>query len=681
MDFTSLLNQKADLESQLFELAGLFDGLDNPAISEKVAYLEVQKAEFSNKLSKLSLEIENTKTKISSISEKISDGSGDATKQILDAISKKRVYNFRNKQKLIFDSHTGCLFPNKDLFPNSLKFYKARSLPATFKAELANFLIENIDDYKNFNLPNDNNIIFYARSIGNIIGTDITSYLATDSSYDNSNDITRYFSGNTRGTYVTNGNIALAFPFSAQFSSVDFFPDAPKFTIKDHAQKVLNLFIQEGWTPQFDDEKITKLYERIYVTRPALIQALTKIKEQLAAVPAPKLGFADGIDFNELIKEYDLASIRSSHVQYYAETIRWFDNLLTNLDAFIREHADLLSEAQTLTNRLIVAHYDDEYPVLTERAEYLARHLDFGVETLQSELIAFKSEAVAGRDILANARNLASLREIEKLERPDFYLVAEHTAGMVKRQLARVDWFREHKELAATLIDLHETWRDDFHLFEPTTRDHFMQKCRDESIADEQADGWFSEWRKERLLLEEHLLPLMKSGTEKVIPVEVVIAAVDVLKTRIREPLEAFFSDERIADYQRSANKSGNEILERFEKEVKLTNINAGFQKALEDLVFKIDSGEGRLFLVRWAKDWYDSLISDMLAFIEKDTLQEQIALDTLDEFRAMKRRNLDAFLMDARSYAEARELIDKQWNSLVFRMRSDLVKKGKENK
>jgi hypothetical protein len=42
----------------------------------------------------------------------------------------------------------------------------------------------------------------------------------------------------------------------------------------------------------------------------------------------------------------------------------------------------------------------------------------------------------------------------------------------------------------------------------------------------------------------------------------------------------------------------------------------------------------------------------------------------------------MEAFLMDTKSYAEARELIDKQWNSLVFRMRSDLVKKnGKGSK
>ena len=182
---------------------------------------------------------------------------------------------------------------------------------------------------------------------------------------------------------------------------------------------------------------------------------------------------------------------------------------------------------------------------------------------------------------------------------------------------------------------------------------------------------------EERLLLEEHLLPLMKSGIEKVIPVEVVIQAVDVLKTAILDRLGRFFFDERIALHQKFAFEPGGVIQERFEKEAELTKINSEFQKKLEDLVFNVDASEGRLFLVRWAKDWYDSLIGDMLAFIEKDTLQEQIARDTLDEFRAMKRRNLEAFLMDTRSYAAARELIDKQWNSLVFRMRSDLVKKN----
>ncbi|MEI8102446.1 MAG: hypothetical protein WCG61_02845 [Chlorobium sp.] len=687
MDFTSLLNQKYDLEQQLSELASLFDGLDNPAVAEKVAQLEVQKAERTGRLNKLSAEIENAKAEISSISEKISKCSGGVIHRLLDIISTQRVFYIKNKPKLVFDTHTGCLFPNIDYFENFPAIYKSYRAPTDFNIQIKNLAIKAIENYILFDLPDEANSLFYSKSIpaiSKIIKNKIILFIVKNSIWSSEDYITNYISvdGGYIKSRIAKDNEAIAFPFSSEFASKDFFPDNKVFSPQERAQKVLNLFIQEGWIPKFDDEEITKLYEKMYITRPAIIKQLAEINEALSAMPAPKVGFADGIDFNELIKEYDLATIRSSHVQYYAETIRWFDNLLTNLDAFIQEHTDLLSEAQTLTNRLTVAHHDDEYTVLTERAEYLAYHLDFGVETLQSELIAFKNEAVAGRDILANARNLASLREIEKLERPDFYLVAEHTACMVKRQLAGVDWFREHKELAATLIDLHETWRDDFHLFEHTTRDHFMQKCKDESIAEEQADGWFAEWRKERLLLEEHLLPLMKSGIEKVIPVEVVIAAVDVLKTAILDQLGRFFSDERIALHQKFAFEPGGVIQERFEKEAELTKINSEFQKKLEDLVFKVDASEGRLFLVRWAKDWYDSLIGDMLAFIEKDTLQEQIARDTLDEFRAMKRRNLEAFLMDTKSYAEARELIDKQWNSLVFRMRSDLVKKnGKGSK
>ncbi len=602
---------------------------------------------------------------------------------ILNGIVTQRLFNFKNRTKIIFDAFTGNLFPNIFYFEQLPIVYI--DPPKDLKEKLLLIKLD-IDGYIKFSLPDTNTIKFYSESLpilNEIIGSNLKSngFLSQESDVSIFDTVCEYITNEgicrSQGWGEKNSKPFVAFPFYSNFASEDFFQDNKIFSPLERAQKVLNLFIQEEWIPKFNDEEITKLYEKMYVTRPALIKQLAEINEALAAMPAPKLGFADGIDFDELIKEYDLATIRSSHVQYYAETIRWFDNLLSNLDAFIREHADLLSEAQTLTNRLTVARHDDEYPVLTERAEYLAHHLDFGVETLQSELIAFKNEAVAGRDVLANARNLASLREIEKLERPDFYLVAEHTADMVKRQLAGVDWFREHKELAATLIDLHETWRDDFHLFEHTTRDHFIKKCRDESIPEEQADGWFAEWRKERVLLEEHLLPLMKAGIDKVIPVEVVIEAVDVLKTAILDRLGRFFFDERIALHQKFAFEPGGVIQERFEKEAELTKINSEFQKKLEDLVFNVDASEGRLFLVRWAKDWYDSLIGDMLAFIEKDTLQEQIARDTLDEFRAMKRRNLEAFLMDTRSYAAARELIDKQWNSLVFRMRSDLVKKN----
>jgi hypothetical protein len=685
VDFTSLNNQKSELEKQLSGICELLDGPDNPAVADKINFLEVRKAELSGSLERLTSEADSIRIQIEQMQESITKCAGGFTDQLLNKMLSQQFFYIKNKEKIIFDSHTGVIFPNTHYFDDILKWYNSNMPTEKFDTEIKTYKNHDIHGYS-FNFPGTNNFKYYFASIkvyaNKYLSTRSVNNIISDKSSSLRNVCIQnvFKDGTFVGDYAVDNDNCFSFPFCDKFVSDDILTNNNIFTPKERAQKILNLFIQEGWIPKFDDEELTTLYEKMYVIRPALVKQLAEINETLAAMPAPKVGFADGIDFKELIKNYDLAAIRNSHVQYYDESIRWFDSLLTNLDAFILEHADLLSEAQTLTNRLIVAHHDDEYLVLTERAEYLTRHLDFGVETLQSKLIAFKNEAVAGRDRLADAQDLASLREIEKLEQPDFYLVAEHTSGMVKRQLVGVDWFREHKELAATLIELHEAWRKDFHEFEHTTREHFIQKCKDKSI-EELADGWFAEWRKERLLLEEHILPLMKAGIEKVIPVEVVIDAVEVLRTNIRDQLAKFFFDKRIAIHFKLVLEPRGELQERLLKDAELAKINAQFQKALEELLFSIASSEGRLFLVSWAKDWYDVLIGEILAFIELDTLQEQIARNTLDEFRAMKRRNLESFQADARSNAEAREQKFEQLNELIGRIHADLVRKnGKEN-
>jgi len=368
-------------------------------------------------------------------------------------------------------------------------------------------------------------------------------------------------------------------------------------------------------------------------------------------------------------------------VRYHAELVRWFSELLANLDEFSREQAPLLAEAQTLIDNLLDAiacddSQDEVVKILAERAQYLSRHLDFGIESLQSELVAFKNKAITGRETLVSARSLGELRQIEKQDRPDFYLVAEHSAELIRQRLLGVDWFKEHKELARTLVELHEEWQDDLHNFEHTTRAHFMEKCAGESIDVKKAEDWFAEWRRERLLAEEHLLPLMRAGIERVVPVEIVIETVNLLKSAIREQLDIFFYNERIPLHQKLYFEPGGKLQERFVKESKLAEINNEFQKQLEELIFRIDGTEGRLFLVRWARDWYNSLVGDMLAFVEKDEFHERVARETLDGFRAMKRHTLEAFLQDMKAYAEAREEKYKEWNSLFFRMRSELAKR-----
>ncbi|MBV5329311.1 MAG: hypothetical protein JZU65_17100 [Chlorobium sp.] len=705
----NLLEQKSELERQLSELSDILDGLGNPAVAEKVVKMEVQKTELASRLCRLSSEIESTKNDISNISDKITQCSGGISHQLLEAIINQQIFFIKNKPKIIFDSHTGYLFPNPEYFENIPQLYGPDVEIAKFNSDISSIDGMIIEGYSTWILPDNKNILKYYKQSFHIIDNFATDKISLwPHNYSNlRNNRTRHFissqskrenrnytsyltdlyyenwlnSNDPRFTESKNDK-AILFPFNDRFYSVDFALGNNVFTPQERAQKILNIFVQEGWIPKFDDEEITKLYERMYVIRPALIQTLVKMQEKLSELPPPKQGFVDGIDFAELIKGYDLASIHSSLVRYHAELVRWFSELLASLDDFSREQSPVLAEAQTLIDSLRDTIDEDDgqdagEKILTERAQYLSKHLDFGLESLQAELVAFKNEAMTSRDTLTSARTLTDLRQIEKLERPDFYLVAEHSAELIKLRLQGVDWFREHKELATILIELHQEWRSDLHTFEHTTCTHFMEKCAGESIDSENGDAWFAEWRRGRLLAEEHLLPMMRAGIERVVPVEIVVETVKLLKSSIRDQLGNFFYDKRIALHQKFAFEPGGELQERFEKESALAAINSEFQKRLEELIFKIDGTEGRLFLVRWAKDWYDSLVGDVLAFIDKDEFHERIARETLDGFRAMKRHTLEAFLQDVKAYAVAREEKDKEWNSLLFRMRSDLAKKN----
>jgi len=602
----------------------------------------------------------------------------DSENILLSNITSQRVYYFKNKPRIIFHSNTGCIFPNIDYFDQAFKVFRTGScgMKSDMETEMKNVCIEEIDGYGKFRLPDNNTIKYYIRSVSEIVTTTATFILCNESSVNRDGDIVRCFDTNgTHENIILNRAKAFAFPFCSTFSSENFFPDSKVFSATDRAKKIINLFTNEGWHPKFDSEDTTTLYEKIYILRPPLETELIQINEKLAEMPLPKLGLADSIDFADMINGYDPDSIGESPVRYNIEMVRWFSELLVNLDEFCREQAMLLADARSLTNRLRKNHVDNDDTIFTERGVYLAKHLDFGMESLQEALVSFKQEATANSDALMSARTLTELREFEKLELPDFNLVAAHSIELVKKRLQAIEWFQKNKILSDTIVSLHHEWRNDLHNFEYTTRTHFRDKCTKMSIETEKAEEWFAEWRRERILAEEHLLPLLTAGFERVIPIEIVIDAISLLKTSVRDQLGRFFYDERINLHIEKVTDNLSDLEEHVNANVRLTTINSNFQKQLEELIFKVQDTEGRLFLVRWAKNWYDSLVGDILTYIEKDELCEQIARETLDGFRDIKRHTMEAFLLDVKSYADARAEKDKEWKLLLFKMKNELGK------
>lgn len=138
------------------------------------------------------------------------------------------------------------------------------------------------------------------------------------------------------------------------------------------------------------------------------------------------------------------------------------------------------------------------------------------------------------------------------------------------------------------------------------------------------------------------------------------------------------FLEERKGIYQRYAFLPGGELSDKFETEAELYKRTSKFQANLQGVIFSCGKSEERIFILNWADSLLDIQIDEVLALAADNGL-DNISADILDGFAQLKMRNYDAYLSDAKAYSEEQEQREKQYNSLVFRMRQDLAKKEAE--
>ena len=96
-------------------------------------------------------------------------------------------------------------------------------------------------------------------------------------------------------------------------------------------------------------------------------------------------------------------------------------------------------------------------------------------------------------------------------------------------------------------------------------------------------------------------------------------------------------------------------------------------QRDLQEIIFSRDTEE-RIFLLKWSEPLLNLPIDEISNFI-RDKELDSIAEEVLTQFAALKRKNFAEYLADSKSYSEAVQTREKEFNALVFKMRKDLRK------
>lgn len=674
----------------------VLEGIENANNSLEIAALNLEKSKVHSKINQLSDKLYGLRLQLDGINQKINNLSGSAIDKILEAINEQRWYFFKNKPKVLMDKYTGLLWANLNYFP----YCKEGGYSYSYDFSECTTILENLNlnEFQNWRVPTSYELWYmiedktFPFKEGGF--WKIKNYYPWFVYYNNQ------IKGKDLGCTSANSDIgnydSCLLPCNDSITYDDYKENVsennPIYTERERLQLTLNLFVDNDLWPVFNDENITELYKKIYLEKPKLLEQLSEIQSQIDEIEEQnknklKLLSAE-FDYTKLLVNYNIDEINNSIIKYYKAVISWVDGLIERLDYFQEQKSEMIEEFNKIGLKLSQKYQENpnlnqrENCLLKERQKFFKKNFELGMNEVTKKLLSYKKQAqdIEDRidDINEGNNGISELAELENEKRASFSFIAENTANIVKNALIKMDYFEKNKDFAVAAINLWDKWSMDYKVLKTTYKEDLKNSCEKEDIEEEVWMKWFNDWCNTRFVIEEQFMPLIKEGlngnfeAEKkgVAIIEDVVALLDEYKKKV----DNFYKNDRSAIYVNYVFAANGELQEKFETELKLYKISSEFQKKLQDIIFSLEKNENKIFLINWANNLIDLPVDEIINFVQLNNL-DSIPQNVLNQFIELKKKNFESYLSDAKAYGKEQERRDKEFNSLIFKMRKGLAK------
>ncbi|WP_217078243.1 hypothetical protein [Clostridium baratii] len=680
-----LLLEKENLINSIKEIEEVCEGIDNENNSKRILELNKKKSELVTEKINIDNRLADLEVQLNEINEEINKLSSVGIDKILEAIGKQRWFFFKNKPKVIMDKETGFLWPNLDYF----EYEKEND---GYTCEEVNEIIKNlsIDGYKSWKIPKENKVEKIMEDKNSPLRK-FNSFLQNYGWIKRNSElmIADFNSSYVKISYTSKAKLLL---YCDELVKGDYNKDINEdnriYTKKEKQQFTLDIFLNNEFQPIFNDEEITELYKRIYFDKPKLVQRLNSLQEKIGELQKVEL-LSSKFDYKVLLSKYDAKVIDASLIKYYKAIKSIVDDFSYKIDHYEEAKRDIINSFNIMSIKISKKYENDkdltneENIILKMRKEFLKKNFNLGMNDVKSKLVSIKKQAeeIEERiDIINEGDNLIKeLAILEKEQRVSFEFITENIANIIKNALLKIEFFERNKEFAINILNLFDEWNDDYKAFKKNKKNDFISLCEEESIENEVYMIWYNEWQNKRLFIEKHLLPLVEYGIKDNLinsvndEITIIEKIIYILK-EYKENIDKFYNEERKNIYQKFVFQVGGDLQEKFEVESELYKVTSKFQKDLQDIIFSLYKEEDRIFLLKWASDLFDIQIDEIIDFV-KDKELDKISSDILIKFSELKRKNYQNFIADAKLYSEEVANRDKQYNSLIFKMRKELMK------
>lgn len=638
------------------------------------------------------------------------EGSGNDVETIIEAIKNQRWYFIKNKPKILFDRNTGLIWANLHTFNYLDK-------------DGYNYNLDNVDDIINnysfgfggFRVPAhdelwqavaDKTIPFHTGSSNNwrlfncrycdckYKGKTCIKFLDEGGDKEDIFDLEKcgIRAGASFSSDIIGGSTAL-FPYSDYLiQNSDYHekvnPNNPVYTEKERLQFTLDLFTQNELVPVFNDEAITELYKQIYFEKPKLLAQLQELQTQINDLQKVTLLSSD-FEYTALLAKYDLKAIDASLIKYYQAVQQWCRELMEKVDYYEEQKASVIKDFNLISLKLSKKYEanpnltEAENTLLCDRQHFFQKNFSLGMNSVKTKILAVKKQADALEykidEIDEGENSLRELAELEQEKRASFAFLTENTAKIIKNALRKIEYFEANHTFVMNAINIWENWTEGYRVFKTTYKEDMKNDCEDDGIEEEIWSAWYQDWQQLRYAIELKMQPVIERGlhgsmpTNKEVKTSVPEQLIHILDD-YKKQIDKFYKEERKGIYQKFAFQAGGDLQEKFETESSLYKFVAMLQSELQDIIFNCKNAEDRVWILNWANSLLDMQIDEVLKFVANNDLQK-ISHTILAEFAALKQKNYDIYLADAKAYSEEKARREKAYNSLIFKMRKDLAK------
>ena len=694
-NLASLTAQRDGLLKKIRAIEAACEGIENENNAKRVQKLNLEQAQYSAQRQEIAAKLAVVDGKLAAINAGIMELGGTGVEKILEAIKNQRWYFIKNKPKVLFDKSTGLLWANLNTF-NYLK--EGRN--GYFSSEVDNIISGYSFGMDGFRVPTcyelwqaveDKTIPFHRKGDGywGLLGN---YYYICEYNGDRKR---KYLGeqGATSKLYDNRDNSGALFPCSDYLiQDTDYQekvkPGNPVYTEKERLQFTLDLFTKNELWPIFDDAEVTELYKQIYFEKPKLLAQLQELQTQINDLQKVTLLSSD-FDYTALLAKYDIKAIDASLIKYYQAVQQWCRELMEKVDYYEEQKASVIKDFNLISLKLSKKYEanpnltEAENTLLCDRQHFFQKNFSLGMNSVKTKILAVKKQADALEyridEIDEGENSLRELAELEQEKRASFAFLAENTAKIIKNALRKIEYFEANHTFVMNAINIWENWTEGYRVFKTTYKEDMKHDCEDDGIEEEIWSAWYQDWQQLRYAIELKVQPVIERGlrgdmpTNKEVKASVPEQLIHILD-EYKKQIDKFYKEERKGIYQKFAFQAGGNLQDKFETESSLYKFVAMLQSELQDIIFNCKNAEDRVWILNWANSLLDIQIDEILKFVANNDLQK-ISHTILDEFAALKQKNYDIYLADAKAYSEEKARREKAYNSLIFKMRKDLAK------